>query len=215
MHSSHDLLYAAKIGNLAGVVGTGSVTEFLGKQWVAEHPRIWPDIQTLEALALFCTQQASVNELDTLLQRSDSDSMRWADGGDAEIAEEMLASLPKEDWLRVKDLCSSRDSQWRACLASILRPQQGEFAQRLLLDLAWDQELEVAFLAVSGIAFYCGVNDGRQGPFIDLKTRNPTFLSRAKSAADLVVQVRKVSALCYPTIQARFELLAQTLEKQS
>jgi hypothetical protein len=52
MHSSHSLLSAAKAGSLASVVGSGSVSEFLGKQWVQAHPRVWPHIQVLEAVAL-------------------------------------------------------------------------------------------------------------------------------------------------------------------
>jgi hypothetical protein len=52
MHTSHALLQAAKSGSLAGVLGTRTVVEFLGKQWVHAHPRVWPHIQVLEALAL-------------------------------------------------------------------------------------------------------------------------------------------------------------------
>jgi len=51
MHSSHDLLQAAKSGSIASVVGPGSVSEFLGRQWVQEHPSVWPHIRALEALA--------------------------------------------------------------------------------------------------------------------------------------------------------------------
>ena len=52
MHASHSLLQAAKAGSIASVVGLGSVSEFLGKQWVHAHPRVWPHIQVLEAIAL-------------------------------------------------------------------------------------------------------------------------------------------------------------------
>jgi hypothetical protein len=52
MHSSHALLQAAKSGSIAGVVGAGAVSEFLGAQWVREHPLVWPHLQVLEALAL-------------------------------------------------------------------------------------------------------------------------------------------------------------------
>ena len=52
MHASHSLLQAAKAGSIASVVGSGSVSEFLGKQWVHAHPRVWPCIQVLEAVAL-------------------------------------------------------------------------------------------------------------------------------------------------------------------
>lgn len=52
MHMSHSLLQAAATGSIAKVVGSGSVAEFLGKQWVHAHPRVWPHIQVLEAVAL-------------------------------------------------------------------------------------------------------------------------------------------------------------------
>ncbi len=52
MHASHSLLQAAKTGSISSVVGSGSVSEFLGKQWVHAHPKVWPYIQILEAFAL-------------------------------------------------------------------------------------------------------------------------------------------------------------------
>ena len=156
----------------------------------------------------------SVAKFDELLQRSDSDSSTWTDGGDAWEAEGMLATLTQEEWLHVKDLCSNRDARWRACLASILRPQQGELAKRLMLDLAWDQDPEVAFLAVSGIAFYCGVNDSAKGAFFDSKIRNASFTSLAKTTDGLKDQIDAVSAYCHPQIQQRFELLAKLLSER-
>ena len=52
MNSSHALLQAAKAGSIAPVLGSGTVSDFLGKQWVQAHPNVWPHIQVLEALAL-------------------------------------------------------------------------------------------------------------------------------------------------------------------
>ncbi|MBV7462564.1 MULTISPECIES: hypothetical protein [unclassified Acidovorax] len=49
MHSAHDLLQASKSGSLATVVGSGSVSSYLGNQWVQEHPRVVPYIVALEA----------------------------------------------------------------------------------------------------------------------------------------------------------------------
>lgn len=50
MHTSHDLLQAAvREGSIAGALGTRTVAEFLGVQWVHEHPKVWPAIQALEA----------------------------------------------------------------------------------------------------------------------------------------------------------------------
>lgn len=50
MHTSHDLLQAAKKGSIASVLGSSTVAEFLGEEWVHAHPRVWPHIQVLEAL---------------------------------------------------------------------------------------------------------------------------------------------------------------------
>lgn len=155
---------------------------------------------------------ATTVNFDDFLQKSDADSMQWADGGGAEEAEEVLATFSQEDWSQIKALYSRRGARWRGCLATILRPQQGEVAARLMLDLAWDQDPEVAFLAVSHIAFYCGVNDSADGPFIDLKIRQPSFLSLVKTTKGLPDQIRKVSAACHPRFQRRFELLTTELD---
>ncbi|RYG57887.1 MAG: hypothetical protein EON56_01335 [Alphaproteobacteria bacterium] len=51
MHAAHDLLQAAsKFGSIASTVGTGSVSTFLGVQWVENHPRVMPFIAILEGL---------------------------------------------------------------------------------------------------------------------------------------------------------------------
>ena len=158
--------------------------------------------------------QATVARLDSLLQRSDSDSMAWTDGEGATEAEELLAALDPQEWPHVRHLCSCRGPGWRACLASILRPQHGEIARHLMLDLAWDQDSEVAFLAVHSIAFYCGVNESAKGPFFDPKIQNHSFVSLAKAKDGLTDQIREVSASCHPRIQMRFGDLAKILSEK-
>lgn len=155
---------------------------------------------------------SSIEKLDEHLQRSDSDSAAWADGGGAEEAKEFLTALPRSEWARLESLCLTRGARWRACLATILHPGQGEFAAHLLLNLAWDADDEVAFLAVSGIAFHCGVDDSAAGPFTDSKIRDHAFLSAAQAHIGLPRQVRRVGALCHPRIQRRFEMLVRLLE---
>jgi len=158
--------------------------------------------------------QSSIAAFDTFLQESNSDSMDWADGGGADDADRLLGMLSRQEWGQLKYLYKSRDAKWRASLASVLRPQQGEDAERLMLDLAWDQDGEVAFLAVSSIAFYCGINEAAKGPFIDLKIRIPSFLSRAKTTAGLADQTRRVSARCHTHLQRRLEFFARLLESE-
>ena len=49
MHAAHDLLQAAsKFGSIVSVIGSGSVSTFLGAQWVQAHPRVLPYIAALE-----------------------------------------------------------------------------------------------------------------------------------------------------------------------
>ena len=50
MHTSHSLLQsAAAHGSLSPVLGSASIVEFLGAEWVRAHPRVLPYIQALEA----------------------------------------------------------------------------------------------------------------------------------------------------------------------
>jgi len=49
MHASHLLLQAASAsGSVSSVVGTASVSDFLGQSWVDTHPSVLPFIRTLE-----------------------------------------------------------------------------------------------------------------------------------------------------------------------
>ncbi|MBL0730734.1 hypothetical protein [Piscinibacter sp. HJYY11] len=159
--------------------------------------------------------QSEVEVLDVLLRRSDCDSLAWADGGDAEDASALLQSLSNQQWTELVTIRAKRNASWRACLVSVLQPSHGRVAQRLLLDSASDQDAEVAFLAARSISFYCGVNASAQGPFIDFKIRNRSFLSQAKETAGLVDQVRKVDSLCAPEFQRQFELLEAVLEARA
>lgn len=159
--------------------------------------------------------QASLAKLDSLLQNSDSDSAAWADGGGIEEAEKLLASLTHHEQAQLEALVTLREARWRACLAMAVHPRQGEFAERLLLGLAWDRDASVAWTSVSSIAFYCGVNDSAQGPFVDAEIRNSAFLSIAKSTSGLADQVLKVSAGCHPQFQRRLALLVKILKESA
>lgn len=49
MHAAHELLQAAsKFGSIVSVIGSGSVSAFLGEQWVQAHPGVLPYIAVLE-----------------------------------------------------------------------------------------------------------------------------------------------------------------------
>jgi hypothetical protein len=156
--------------------------------------------------------QTKLDALDALLQRSDSDSMEWADGGGSEEAAAMLEELPKEEWRQLPYLFQKREAKWRACLACVLSPTHNEQATSLLIALASDQDAEVAFLAARGIAFYCGVNVSSQGQFIDEKVRSLPFVTQAKATPGLPNQIRKISSSCAPSFQRQFEQLLEVLE---
>ncbi len=50
MHESPSLLQAASAsGSIVGVIGRGSVSEFLGQAWVDAHPSVLPAIRALES----------------------------------------------------------------------------------------------------------------------------------------------------------------------
>jgi hypothetical protein len=49
MHTSHDLLQAAKAGSLPSLLSGRSVANYLGKDWVRTHPGVLPFIEVLEA----------------------------------------------------------------------------------------------------------------------------------------------------------------------
>lgn len=49
MHAAHGLLQAAsKFGSLESVIGSSSVSAYLGEQWVRAHPTVLPYIEALE-----------------------------------------------------------------------------------------------------------------------------------------------------------------------
>jgi hypothetical protein len=138
--------------------------------------------------------------------------MEWADGGGAEEASGLAEALVDQDWSTLELLCTRREAKWRACLASILCPRQGEQAEEMLLSLTSDKDAEVAFLAVLGVAFYCGINSSANGPFIDPKIRVQSLFLRARNMTGLADRVRKVGTSCAPQFQKQFELLAAELE---
>ncbi|MBI3561282.1 MAG: hypothetical protein HY080_06145 [Gammaproteobacteria bacterium] len=157
------------------------------------------------------SHRSPVEKLDASLSESDADSMIWNDGGESKLAEDILSLFSENNWLLFGTMWRHRNTSWRTCLASILQPQQDESAVRMLLVLAGDQGLGIAFEALSKIAFYCGVNDGSLGPFVDTRIRVPTFLVAAVNAPELKGNIAKVIAECAPAIQKRFELLLTVL----
>ncbi|WP_457320868.1 hypothetical protein [Roseateles sp. P5_E11] len=151
--------------------------------------------------------------LDELLSASDADSMRWNDGGEHERAAEMLGMLQEAQWQAVSSLVDARPASWRQCLASVLGPHQGNAAAQLLLELTNDSDGEVAFEALSAVAFYCGVNSSADGVFVDMSIQIPAFLSLARTSMSLRQAIQRLSSDGsgpFPFV-ARFRLLAREI----
>ena len=96
-------------------------------------------------------------------------------------------------------------SHTRTCLD----PSLGEAAQDLMLELALDADEEVAFAAMGGVAFHCGVNCGAE-PFLDRKIEKPGFLAKARAKVGLRERASQIDS--DPGFQARFALLKAVLE---
>ena len=152
-----------------------------------------------------------LERLDQHLQQSQYDSQDWAGGLGAELAVETIAELSQEEWGALQRMVPARAANWRACLASVLRPQLGEGASKLLIQLSADQEIDVAFAALRGVAFYCGVNHSASGPFLSARTVVPEFLQLAKETDGLSENIKRVSAQCHPYFQRELGLLVGVL----
>ena len=50
MHTSHDLLNAAKTNTLSSLLAGRSIAQFLGPSWVGRHPRVIPMIKEFHLL---------------------------------------------------------------------------------------------------------------------------------------------------------------------
>ncbi|HHL2459774.1 TPA: hypothetical protein ACQ30S_004108 [Yersinia enterocolitica] len=153
-----------------------------------------------------------VESLDHLLAESDADSMDWNDGGGHKAASELLGKFTAADWAELEARCHVRNSKWRECLATVVRPQYGVAASQLLLALANDTTGEVAFYALLGIAFYCGVNANSDGGFLDPRIQNLSFLEAARRSPRLPEAIQRTTRHCSAHFNSRFELLAQILQ---
>jgi len=52
MNAAHRLLQAAKAGSLGAVLGSGTVSDYLGRDWIRQHSSVWPHVQVFEAALL-------------------------------------------------------------------------------------------------------------------------------------------------------------------
>jgi hypothetical protein len=155
---------------------------------------------------------SNVGSLDHLLSESDADSMDWSDGSGHEVVSELLAKFSRADWVELEAQYQGRSSKWRECLASALHPQYGEVAERMLFAMAGDATGEVAFYALSSIAFHCGVNANSKGAFLDPRVQIPSFLEAARRSPGLSTAIERVAMHCSADFNCRLQLLAEATQ---
>jgi hypothetical protein len=150
-------------------------------------------------------------KFDAHLSEADFDSQDWNDGLGREVAVELLAKFEIEDWSHLSGKWAKKERLWRGCLVSSLSPDLGEDAQNILISAMKDSDPEVAFLALDLISFYCGINDGSDGPFEDSNILNQEFRVRVLNTNRINEKIHGISKMCAPFLQARFNLLSKVL----
>ena len=119
------------------------------------------------------------NKFDELLRESDADSQDWADGGGAEDAMEYLEGFGELEWKHLSETWEKKDKKWRECLASALYAFCEE-AQDLIIKMVYDKDSDVAFEAMDGLNFYCGINRDSVGQFWDERGINQKLIDKVK-----------------------------------
>ena len=120
------------------------------------------------------------------------DGMDWCDGLGADRALELLAEFEDADWRRLCADLDHKDRMWRGCVATILNPNLGKYAQDLIIHLLDDPDEEVAFDALCKVAFYCGVNHRRDGPFLDESILHGEFIAKVRSHGDMMSKIKHI-----------------------
>ncbi|MFC4158857.1 hypothetical protein [Chitinimonas lacunae] len=152
-------------------------------------------------------------QFDNCLRDADIVSMDEANDGPYEAAENWLGQFSYADWIELELQWSKRPANWRICLASLLRPQQGPAAERLLLDMVRDPNETVAFRALLQVTFYCGVISAERGTLINSAIRVPRFLSLVRREPFLGRHIERISAFSAEPFRLQFRRLLDTLHK--
>ena len=148
--------------------------------------------------------------LDSFLSVNDHESMDWCDGGEYEVAEGYLADLDENDWLQLKACWREKTAQWQGCLISVLHPAYGRSSQDIMLEMAQSENPEIAFEAMYGISFYCGINANSGGQFIDEEIANSEFREYLKKNEDFLASIKSIGKV----VGRKYELLQKVLGSQ-
>jgi hypothetical protein len=146
------------------------------------------------------------------LRSQNPDSLDWADGCGHETSRELMQQFSATDWDELSRTWREQRKEWRTCLTDVLDPRNPA-ASSLLLDMTSDQDTDVSFSALRGVAFYCGVNASSDGPFLDERIRDPVFLAAAQNHPSLMIQLERVGDQCSNHFRQQFKLLASVLSR--
>ena len=135
------------------------------------------------------------------------DGVDWCDGGAADEASQLLADFEDADWLKLCADLDHKDRLWRGCVATTLNPYLGKHAQDLIIHLLDDPDKEVSFDALRIVAFYCGVNYRKEGPFIDDSILHREFFAKIKSHGDIMSKIKKIKEGASASFSDVFTLL--------
>ncbi|WP_157210833.1 hypothetical protein [Verrucomicrobium spinosum] len=141
-----------------------------------------------------------LSKFDSFLSQSDSDSMDWNDGGDYEIAQEMLDKFSPEEWDQLREMIPNRPALWRNCVIYSVEPKKGNWHSELLLDFVFDTDHQLSLEATHRVAFYCGALHGKNGITFDPRIRSEHMIQTAKSRPGLEAAIARLQPECNPIL---------------
>lgn len=150
------------------------------------------------------------NQLDQHLSSNHCDSLKWNEGGQFEIAEEILTKFEAHDWSLLAKSWQSKNNSWKRCLSGILNPYYGQQAQDIIISMANCQSPEVALEAMYAISFYCGINENEDGLYLDEQIVHKGFKDKLIND-NFVASISKIEKL----VGEKYALLSNLLNKAS
>jgi hypothetical protein len=152
-----------------------------------------------------------LSKFDSFLSQSDSDSMDWNDGGDYEIAQEMLDKFSPEEWEQLKEMIPNRPAPWRKCVVHSVEPTHGSLHSEILLDFVFDTDAEVSFEAADRVVYYCGALSGQHGVSFDPRIRSEHMILAAKCRLGLESAFERLQPERHPIFQAKVSVMFNEL----
>lgn len=149
------------------------------------------------------------NKLDELLSSNHCDSLKWNEGGQFELAEEILTDFDDSDWNALTASWQGKNSSWKRCLAALLTPYYGSQAQEIIIKMANNNNPEVAMEAMYAISFYCGINENADGLYLDQEIVHLEFKNKLLNNHQFIDSISKIEKL----VGEKFTLLKEILNE--